>query len=120
MILIKIGSMAKTSKLISRFDVWLINLDPTIGGEIKKTRPCVVISPNSINNTLNTIIIAPLTHTNKNYPTRIATNFNSETGNIILEQIRSVDKIRLVKKLGVVDNTTGEDCLKILRLMFSN
>ena len=112
--------MRKSGKEVEQFMVYSVELDPAKGNEIKKTRPCVVISPNSINNTLNTIIIAPLTHTNKNYPTRIVTNFNSETGNIILEQIRSVDKIRLVNKLGVVDNTTGEDCLKILRLMFSN
>jgi mRNA interferase MazF len=112
--------MSKTNKLIARFDVWLINLDPTIGREIKKTRPCVIISPNSINNTLNTIIIAPLTHTNKKFPTRIVSNFKGESGDIMLDQIRCVDKERLVKNLGVLQEETAKDCLKILRLMFSN
>jgi mRNA interferase MazF len=110
--------MAKASKSINRFSVWLIELDPTRGREIKKTRPCVVISPNSINNTLNTVIIAPLTHTNKEFPTRIVSNFNGESGDIMLDQIRCVDKERLIKNLGVLDDEIANDCLKILRLMF--
>ena len=110
--------MAKKLRNITRFSVWLIELDPTRGSEVMKTRPCVVVSPDSINNTLNTVIIAPLTHTNKKFPTRIVSNFKSESGNIMLDQIRCVDKVRLIQRLGDLDENTAMDCLKILRLMF--
>ena len=106
-------------KKFIQFNVWLVELEPTIGSEISKKRPCVIISPNAMNNTLNTVLIAPLTHTQKAYPSRVYSNFKGEEGQIMLDQIRSVDKSRLKKLLGNLDTETGQDILKILRVMFS-
>lgn len=83
--------------MVNRFDVYLVALDPTLGSEIKKTRPCVVISPDEMNRHLNTVIIAPLTSTRKKYPTRVGLSFQGKKGDIVLDQIRTVDKKRLVK-----------------------
>ncbi len=113
--------MAKASshKKFTQFEVWLVELEPTIGSEVSKKRPSVIISPQAMNNTLNTVIIAPLTHTQKSYPTRVYSNFKEEEGQVMLDQIRSVDKSRLIKLLGSLDIETGQDILKILRVMFS-
>ncbi|HQR92441.1 MAG: transcriptional regulator [Bacteroidetes bacterium 24-39-8] len=113
--------MAKSisTKKYDQFDVWLVELEPTIGSEVNKKRPCVIISPQAMNNSLNTVLIAPLTHTQKSYPTRIYTNFKNEDGQVMLDQIRGVDKSRLKKLLGSLDAETGQDILKILRVMFS-
>ena len=111
--------MKKSGSAISQFDVYVIELDPTIGTEIKKTRPCVVISPDSINRNLTTIIIAPLTHTIKNFPSRVNCKFNNEVGQVVLEQIRSIDKKRLKKKIGRLENSTAEQVKLILQTMFS-
>ena len=102
-----------------QFDVWLIDLDPTKGSEVQKSRPCVIASPNGMNNNLNTVIIAPLSHSNKNYPSRIPSLFKKDPGQIMLDQIRCVDKLRLTKKMGSIDNNTSSDVLKLLRTMFS-
>ena len=102
-----------------QFDVWLIDLDPTKGSEVQKSRPCVIVSPNGMNNNLNTVIIAPLSHSNKNYPSRIPSLFKKDSGQIMLDQIRCVDKLRLTKKMGSIDNKTSSDVLKLLRTMFS-
>ena len=102
-----------------QFDVWLIDLDPTKGSEVQKSRPCVIVSPNAMNNNLNTVIIAPLSHSNKNYPSRIPSLFKKDPGQIMLDQIRCVDKLRLTKKMGSIDNNTSSDVLKLLRTMFS-
>ena len=83
--------------VINQYEIYWIDLDPTEGSEIKKTRPCVVISPNEMNNSINTVIIAPMTSTSKNYPTRINTTLDERDGWIVLDQIRCVDKSRLVK-----------------------
>ena len=88
--------------VINQYDVFLINLDPTIGHEIKKTRPCLVISPNEMNHTIRTIIIAPMTTKSRSYPTRIPVQFEGKTGWIVLDQIRTVDNLRLIKKLGSI------------------
>lgn len=88
--------------VINQYDVFLINLDPTIGHEIKKTRPCLVISPNEMNHTIRTIIIAPMTTKSRGYPTRIPVQFEGKTGWIVLDQIRTVDSLRLIKKLGSI------------------
>jgi mRNA interferase MazF len=85
---------------ISQYDVCLVNLDPTIGHEMKKTRPCLVISPNEMNENIRTFIIAPMTTKSHDYPTRIKVSFNGKTAWIVLDQIRTIDKQRLVKKLG--------------------
>lgn len=100
-----------------RFEVWLINLDPKVGSEIKKTRPGLVISPNEINSNLNTMIIAPMSTKSKNYPTHIPLTFQKKSGFIILEQLRTIDKLRLVKKLGEISQSTAQKtCQKIQEL----
>lgn len=103
--------------MVKQFEVYLINLDPTIGSEIKKTRPCVIISPNEMH-TLNTVIIAPMTSTCKIYPTRIPVLFEKKEGYIVLDQIRTVDKSRLVKKLGTIEKETARNVLETLQEMF--
>lgn len=112
-------SKSTSHKNFIQFDVWLVELEPTIGSEVNKRRPCVIISPQAMNNTLNTVLIAPLTHTQKSFPSRVYSNFKEEEGQIMLDQIRGVDKSRLKKLLGSLDFETGQDILKILRVMFS-
>lgn len=102
-----------------RGDVWLISLEPTIGSEIRKTRPCVVISPNETNRLLRTVIIAPLTSTIKNYPTRMIINFQNKQGSVVLDQIRTVDKSRLLKKMGIVTTEEYQSIANILIEIFS-
>jgi mRNA interferase MazF len=102
-----------------RFDVLLISLDPSKGSEIKKTRPCVVISPNEMNKYIKTIIVAPMTSKIKKYPTRIPVIFDDKEGSIVLDQIRTIDKSRIIKKLGAIDNKTIILVLEVLRNMFS-
>lgn len=101
---------------ISRFDIWLVQLDPTQGHEIKKKRPCVVVSPDEMSS-LKTAIVAPMTSNGFNFPTRIQCTFQGKKGLILLDQIRAVDKSRLVKKMGVLSKTTKIkicDCLQEL------
>lgn len=97
-----------------RFEVWLVELDPTRGSEISKTRPAVIISPDSPNKFLNTILIAPLTHTTKSYPTRLDCFFNNEKGQIATDQMRAVDKSRLTKKLGEINIKTAKSLCELL------
>jgi mRNA interferase MazF len=85
---------------ISQYQIILVNLDPTLGSEIKKTRPCVVISPNEMNKFLNTVVIAPMTTSSKNYPTRIEVRHDNKIGWIVLDQIRTIDKQRITMDLG--------------------
>ena len=105
--------------MFSRFEVYFINLDPTIGSEIKKTRPCVIISPNEMNHNISTLIIAPLTSKLKNYPTRVPCKVEGKQGQIVLDQIRTVDKSRLVKKIDTLNKTTQRKVLNILKEKFS-
>lgn len=86
--------------VIKQYEVYLINLDPTVGSEIKKTRPCLVISPNEMNSSIHTIIIAPMTTKSHKYPTRVPVKFQEKKGWVVLDQLRTVDRIRLIKKLG--------------------
>ena len=104
---------------INRFEVFLVNLDPTIGHEIRKTRPCVVISPNEMNHHISTVIIAPMTTKGRNYPTRISCTFQGKKGQIILDQIRTVDQKRLVKKLGFISKETQEKTINVLQDLFA-
>lgn len=104
---------------INRFDVYLINLDPTIGSEIKKTRPCLVVSPDEINHNVRTAIIAPLTTKGQPYPTRVPCRFKGKTGQVVLDQIRAVDQSRLIKKLGRIDGKTAMAVLDVLQEMFA-
>ncbi len=105
--------------VVKRFEVYLVKLDPTVGSEIHKTRPCLVISPDEINRFINTIIVAPMTTKGRPYPTRVPLKFKSKRGHVVLDQIRTVDKTRLVKKLGQVDSQTQRAVLSLLNEMFS-
>jgi mRNA interferase MazF len=92
--------------VVSQYDVFLVNLDPTIGHEIKKTRPCLAISPDEMNRHIATVIIAPMTTKSRAYPTRVEVTFKRKTGWIVLDQIRTVDKRRLIRKLGAITAPT--------------
>ena len=105
--------------VVRRFDVFLVNLDPTIGSEIQKTRPCLVLSPDEMNRWIRTVIVAPMTTKGRNYPTRINCRFQEKDGQIVLDQIRTVDKARLVQKLGVLDAETQREVLATLAEMFA-
>jgi mRNA interferase MazF len=105
--------------VICRFDICLVSLDPTLGHEIKKTRPCLIVSPDEMNKHIRTVIIAPMITTGRKYPTRINTSFSGKKGQIVLDQIRTVDKRRLVKVLGKIDNPTADRVLKTLAEMFA-
>ncbi len=104
---------------VERFDVFLVNLDPTVGHEIKKTRPCLVISPNEMNRHISTIIVAPMTTKGRKYPTRVRCTFHGKKGQIVLDQIRTIDKNRLVKKLGKISKKAQIEVLQVLQEMFS-
>lgn len=104
---------------INRFDVFLVNLDPTVGHEIKKTRPCLVISPDEMNHHISTVIVAPMTTRGKKYPTRITCSFQGKKGQIIVDQIRTIDRKRLVKKLGVISKKTQTKTLSLLQELFA-
>lgn len=100
-----------------QYEVYLINLDPTKGHEIQKARPCVVISPNEMNQSIGTIIIAPMTTKSQDYPTRVKLEFQGKQGWIVLDQIRTVDKERLIKKLGKIEEKTKQKIKDIIREM---
>lgn len=102
-----------------RFDVFLVNLDPTVGSEIKKTRPCVIISPDEMNRNISTIIVAPLTSRSRNYPTRVPCKVNGKQGQIVLDQIRTVDKSRLIKKIDSLNQRVQRKIFEVLNEMFS-
>ena len=104
--------------VVKRFDVYLIDLDPTVGSEIKKTRPCLVISPDEMNRWIRTVIVAPMTTRGQSYPTRVLCEFQGKEGQIILDQIRTVDRSRLVRKLGRINQSTQRAVLEILAEMF--
>ena len=105
--------------VVARFTVWLVTLDPTRSSEIAKTRPCVVISPEPVNKYLNTVMVAPLTSTRKPYPTRVDCRFDGRDGQITLDQTRSVDKARLVKQIGELDETTNQQICATLIALFT-
>jgi mRNA interferase MazF len=105
--------------VINRFEVFLVNLDPTIGREIKKTRPCLVISPDEMNHNISTSIIAPMTTKGATYPTRVNCRFKGKSGRVVLDQIRTVDSRRLVRKLGRIDRRTAGKVLDVLAEMFA-
>jgi len=109
----------KLPQKTNQFSVHLINLDPTQGSEIQKIRPCVVISPDELNNHFCTVIIAPMTTTLTEYPFRAAVKFDKKNGMIALDQIRAVDKSRLVKNLGNLAPKEAQNCINILQEMFS-
>ena len=104
--------------VVNRFDVFLVNLDPTVGSEIKKTRPAVIISPDEMNHNIRTVIIAPMTSKSRDYPSRISLTFQGKTGQVVLDQIRTVDKSRLAKRLGPIKKTTQKKLVQTLIEMF--
>ena len=103
---------------VTRFEVWLVNLDPTQGSEINKTRPCVIISPDELNRHLRTVIIVALTSTRRGYPSRVDCEFQAKEGQVALDQIRSVDKTRLIRKLGTLPDTAAHQVCAVLQEMF--
>jgi mRNA interferase MazF len=100
---------------VNQYQIILVNLDPTIGSEIKKTRPCVVISPNEMNKFLNTVVIAPMTTSSKNYPTRIEVRHDSKIGWVVLDQIRTIDKQRIIKDLGNLTKSEINELKSVLK-----
>ncbi len=105
--------------VINRFEVHLVNLDPTVGHEIKKMRPCLVVSPDEMNHHIRTVIVAPMTMKGRSYPTRIPCRFKGKSGQIVLDQIWTVDSVRLVRKLGKITPKTASEVLAVLQEMFS-
>jgi mRNA interferase MazF len=105
--------------VVNRFDVYLTNLDPTVGSEIKKTRPCLIISPDEMNRHIRTVIVAPITTAGKDYPTRIKCNFKKKKGYIVLDQIRTIDKMRLIKNIGTIDSETQLKVISVLQRLFA-
>lgn len=105
--------------VVKRFEVYLVNLDPTVGSEIQKTRPCLVVSPDEMNDHIATVIVAPMTTKGRDYPSRVNCQFQDKDGQVVLDQIRTVDKLRLVKKLGKIDESTQRDVLAVLAEIFT-
>ena len=105
--------------VVKRFDVYLVSLDPTVGSEIQKTRPCLVVSPDEMNQNIRTVIIAPMTSTSKVYPTHVSCVFGKKQGHIVLDQMRTIDKTRLVKRLGTIDSKAQIDVVSVLQRMFA-
>ncbi|MGH2542052.1 MAG: type II toxin-antitoxin system PemK/MazF family toxin [Ardenticatenaceae bacterium] len=105
--------------VVKRFEIYLVNLDPTVGSEIKKTRPCLIISPDEMNRHIATVIVAPMTTKGRAYPTRVPCRFQGQAGQIVLDQIRTVDKARLVKRLGKINAATNAKVLAALAEMFA-
>ena len=104
--------------VVKRFEVYLVNLDPTVGSEIQKTRPCLIISPDEMNRHIATVMIAPMTTKGRAYPTRVACLFQGKEGQIVLDQIRTVDKTRLVRRLGFLAKETQQEVLATLADLF--
>jgi mRNA interferase MazF len=105
--------------VVNRFDVYLISLDPTVGSEIQKTRPCLIVSPDEMNRHIRTVIVAPMTTAGKDYPTRVSCKFKRKKGQIVLDQIRTIDKTRLVKKLGSINPETQLEVISVLQRLFA-
>ena len=105
--------------VVKRFDVYLVNLDPTVGAEIQKTRPCLIISPDEMNSSIQTAIIAPMTTKARNYPTRVSCRFEEKDAHIVLDQLRTVDKARLINRLGHITPATQKRVLSVLAELFA-
>ncbi len=103
---------------IKQYDIILVNLDPTIGSEIKKTRPCAVISPNEMNKYLRTVVVAPMTTNSKNYPTRVEIKHDNRIGWVVLDQVRTIDKQRVIKTLGFLSNPEIKKVKSIIKETF--
>jgi mRNA interferase MazF len=104
--------------VIRRFEVYVVNLDPTVGHEIRKARPCLVVSPDEMNRGIRTVIVSPMTTKGRPYPSRVPCRLQGKAGHVALDQIRTVDQTRLVKRIGRIDARTGAAVLAVLREMF--
>ena len=109
----------KMSKPYKKWEVVLVDLNPTKGAEIAKVHPCLIVSPNAVNNALSTVIVIPFTSTSKNYPTRLTTNHNGKPGALAFDQIKTIDKGRIVKKDGELDKSQREAVNTLLQILFS-
>jgi mRNA interferase MazF len=103
---------------VKQYQIVLVNLDPTLGSEIEKTRPCVIVSPNEINDNLRTVVIAPMTSASRKYPTRVKVKHNNQEGWVVIDQIRTIDKIRVVKKFGSLSEKEIRECKRVIRETF--
>jgi mRNA interferase MazF len=103
---------------VKQYQIVLVNLDPTLGSEIQKTRPCVIVSPNEINDNLRTVVIAPMTFASRKYPTRVKVKHNNQEGWVVIDQIRTIDKIRVVKKFGSLSEKEIRECKRVIRETF--
>ncbi len=104
---------------VARFDVFLVSLDPTVGSEIRKSRPCVVVSPDEMNRHVRTVVVAPLTSKGRPYPSRVPVRFDGRDGQVVVDQLRTVDKARLVRRLGALAPSEAEALLDVLREFFA-
>jgi mRNA interferase MazF len=102
-----------------RFDIYLVNLDPTVGYEIRKTRPCLIVSPDEMNRNVQTVIVAPMSTKGQPYVSRVACTFQGKHGHIVLDQIRATDRVRLVKRLGKLSGASTAAVLAVLGAMFA-
>jgi mRNA interferase MazF len=105
---------------VNRGEVYLVNLDPTVGSEIQKTRPCLVISPNEMNRHIRTVTVAPMTTRGRDHPSRVSCRFKGKHGQVVLDQVRTVDKVRLVRCLGRLGRNTAREVLELLQEMFAS
>jgi mRNA interferase MazF len=103
---------------LKQYQIVLVNLDPTLGSEIQKTRPCVIVSPNEMNNHLRTVVIAPMTSTSRKYPTRVKIKHNNQEGWVVIDQIRTIDKVRIVKTFDLLKDKEIHACKRVIRETF--
>ncbi len=103
---------------MNQYDIVLINLDPTVGSEIQKTRPCVIVSPNEINHNLQTLVVSPMTTTSRKYPTRVEVKHNGKTGWIAIDQIRTIDKVRIIRTLGTLKKSEIQEVKSVIKETF--
>ena len=104
---------------VGRFDVFLVNLDPTVGSEIRKSRPCVIVSPDEMNRHVRTVVVAPLTTARRPYPSRVPVRFAGKDGQVVIDQLRTVDKVRLAARLGALDPQEAAAVLVVLKEFFA-
>jgi mRNA interferase MazF len=104
---------------VARFDVFLVNLDPTVGSEIRKSRPCVIVSPDEMNRYVRTVVVAPLTTSSRPYPSRVEVRFAGKVGQVVIDQLRTVDKARLAARLGVLNADEAASVLEVLKEFFA-
>lgn len=104
--------------VVLKNEVWMTKLEPTIGSEINKTRPCIIVSPDIANMHQRSVVIIPLTSKLKDYPSRVNCTFQNKQGQIVINQIRTIDKTRLVKKLGIIDNATSKKVYEMIKVYF--